>query len=151
MDDTEMQKLQDRLAHIPGIMANFNPLREPDLSGFTEAYLRTAEPDPNSAGEIYHSLLNWIRAFEESLDKQYEVGIRLVNFGQTFQFHLQSITHCDSPMMRFGGVTEDGQPVDLIQHVNQISILLTRLPRKNANEPRSPIGFNAELKKPAAE
>mgnify|MGYP003317637775 CR=1 FL=1 len=34
--------------------------------------------------------------------------------------------------------------VELIQHVSQINILLVKLPRLNPEQPKRPIGFNAE-------
>jgi hypothetical protein len=39
------------------------------------------------------------------------------------------------------GVTEDGNPVQLIQHVSQISVLLMKLPRKDTSKPKQPFGF----------
>jgi hypothetical protein len=69
--------------------------------------------------------------------------VRLVSFGQAVVFRLHDIGYSNPSLISFVGVTEDGDPVELIQHVSQISILLTRLPRQNPEEPRKPIGFHS--------
>ena len=39
------------------------------------------------------------------------------------------------------GVTERRGPVQLIQYVSQISVLLMKLPRKDTSKPKQPLGF----------
>jgi hypothetical protein len=94
------------------------------------------------ASKFYKRLSEWITNFDKSLDDNHEVGVRLVSFGQSMSFHLEGMGYYNPFLISFSGFTEDGQPVELIQHVNQISILLMKLPRKNPNEPKKPIGFN---------
>ena len=38
---------------------------------------------------------------------------------------------------------DSGAPVELIQHVSQISVLLMKLPRRDPDKPKKPIGFHA--------
>ena len=40
------------------------------------------------------------------------------------------------------GELEDGSHVQLVQHVSQISILLMKIPRKNPDELKQPLGFH---------
>lgn len=84
-----------------------------------------------------------IEDFEESLDPQHEVGIRLVSFGQVLTFHLDDIGHRSPVLIFFDGVNERGEPVELIQHINQISVLLIKMPRRNEGDRRK-IGFVAK-------
>lgn len=93
------------------------------------------------ASQFHKRLIKWINDFHSSLDEEHEVGVRLVNFGQNIVFHLDNIGYWDPYLISFSGITEDGQPVELIQHVNQISVLLMKLPRKNPEQPKRPIGF----------
>jgi hypothetical protein len=44
-------------------------------------------------------------------------------------------------LLFFIGVTDDGNPVQLIQHVSQISVLLMKLPRRDTSKPKQPFGF----------
>jgi hypothetical protein len=98
----------------------------------------------NYASEFYKRLASWISAFDAKLDQAHEVGVRLVSFGQNITFHLGNIGYSNPSLISFSGVTEDGSPVELIQHVSQISVLLMRVPRKDPTAPKRPIGFSVE-------
>src|SRR5271167_685752 len=81
----------------------------------------------NYASEFYKRLMKWITDFDASLDQAHEVGVRLVSFGNSVVFSLQSIGYWNPSLVTFSGVTEDGSPVELIQHVTQINALLMKL------------------------
>jgi len=95
----------------------------------------------NLASEFHKRLAEWIHGFEERLDDQHEVGVRLVSFGQSMVFHLRDMGYWNPSLISFQGVSEDGNPVELIQHVSQISILLMKLPRRDPSKPKTKIGF----------
>lgn len=97
--------------------------------------------EANYASEFHKRLCEWIQNFDASLDSSHEVGIRLVNFGQILVFHLEDMHYWNPSLISFLGHMENGEPVELIQRVTQISILLMTLPRNNASEPKRPIGF----------
>jgi len=111
----------------------------------------TTEAQRNYASEFHDRLMEWINNFDASLDEQYEVGVRLVNFGQSVTFHLDHIGYWNPSLITFSGTTEDGNPVELIQHVIQISVLLVKLPRKNPEEPKRPIGFSGNSEAASAD
>ncbi len=95
----------------------------------------------NYASEFYRRLAEWISNFDNSLDNESEVGVRLVNFGQTVVFTLEDMGYYNPSLILFRGHTQDGSPVELIQHISQISILLMKLPRENPEQPKKPLGF----------
>jgi hypothetical protein len=97
----------------------------------------------NYASEFHERLVRWINDFDASLDDQHEVGARLVSFGQTIIFHLEAIGYWNPSLIVFYGTTDDDDPVELIQHVSQISVLLMKLPRKDPSQPK--IGFSARM------
>jgi hypothetical protein len=99
--------------------------------------------ESNYASEFHKRLVKWINDFDASLDEKHEVGIRLVSFGQTVTFHLQDLGYCNPSLISFSGIIESGAPVELIQHVSQISILLMKMERKDPDKPKRPIGFHA--------
>jgi hypothetical protein len=109
------------------------------LTGITA--LPKIPPNPNLASEFYNRLTEWISEFDKSLDDEYEVGVRLVSFGQSITFHINDMGYWNPSLISFHGVTEKGDPVKLIQHVTQISILLTKLKRLDPEKPKRPIGF----------
>lgn len=95
----------------------------------------------NLASQFHKRLVQWISTFDASLDDRYEVGVRLVSFGQSVTFHLTNLGYWDPSLVSFTGLTAEGDPVELIQHVSQISILLLKLPRADPSKPKEPIGF----------
>lgn len=96
------------------------------------------------ASEFHKRLKKWINEFDAELDDKYDVGVRLVSFGQTVTFHLENMGYWNPFLISFQGHTEAGDPVELIQNVNQISILLMKLPRPDPAVPKEPFGFNKE-------
>jgi len=102
----------------------------------------------NYASEFYERLTKWINDFDEALDEQHEVGIRLVTFGQTVVFHLEGLGYWNPSLISFTGKTEAGDPVELIQHVSQISVLLMKMARKDTSKPKRPIGFESVKQAP---
>ncbi len=117
-------------------------------SSFDPQLLRSAlvpaHVDANLASEFHDRLIKWINDFDSSLDLDYEVGIRLVSFGQEVTFHLSDIGYWNPSLISFSGYTEEGDPVELIQHVTQISILLKKMKRADPTIPKRPIGFNQD-------
>jgi len=103
----------------------------------------------NQASEFYKRIMEMITDFDATLDEAHDVGVRLVTFGQTVVFHLDDIGYYDPSLISFYGTTDEGGPVQLIQHVSQISLLLMKLPRKNPLEPKRPIGFESTAKSTA--
>ncbi len=97
--------------------------------------------NPNLASEFYYRLINWINDFHKNLDQEEEVGARLVSFGQTLTFHIEDISYWNPSLICFKGKNTNGDPVELIQHVSQISILLVAMKRENKEKPKRPIGF----------
>ena len=97
--------------------------------------------DQDLASEFHGRLEKWIYDFDQTLDQQHEVGVRLVSFGQTVSFHLENIGYWNPSLLSFSGFMENGDPVELIQHVSQISILLIKVKRKDPTKPKRPIGF----------
>jgi hypothetical protein len=97
--------------------------------------------NPNLASEFHHRLINWINDFHKSLDENHEVGARLVNFGQSVTFHIEDIGYWNPSLISFIGKNESGEPIELLQHVTQISILLVAMKRNSIEQPKRPIGF----------
>ena len=98
--------------------------------------------NPNLASEFHYRLITMINNFHKELDAEYEAGAQLVSFGQKVTFHIKNIGYWNPSLIRFYGITDDGLPVELIQHISQISILLVKMKRDNPEEPKRPIGFN---------
>ncbi|MGN7471651.1 DUF6173 family protein [Brevibacillus sp. SAFN-007a] len=99
------------------------------------------QPDQNLASEFHKRLIQMIAEFELALDEQHEVGMRLVSFGQSVTLRVEGIGYFNPSLIRFFGTTEAGVPVELIQHISQISFLLMAVKKVDPDTPPKRIGF----------
>jgi hypothetical protein len=113
----------------------------PDLKSFRPAALGIAEA--NYASEFYSQIQAYIEEFEARLDPEHDVGVYLVPSRGDEKFYLESMGFSNPSLISFNGHNADGQPITQIMHVTQINLPLTTMPRKNPDEPRRPIGFQA--------
>ena len=101
----------------------------------------------NRASEFARRILNRVQEYDATLDTAHEVGLWLANFGQTVIIHIKDIGYSNPSLIWFIGRTEADNPVELIQHVSQINLLLMTVSR-DPSTPKRPIGF---LHKPEEE
>ena len=87
----------------------------------------------------FEILSKYIKAFEQSLDSEHEVGIKLASFGQSITMQVTEVSYEKSVLMVFKGYV-NGNMSTLIQHVSQLNFLLTAIP-KEPSKPKRPIGF----------
>ncbi|WP_309087341.1 DUF6173 family protein [Domibacillus sp.] len=95
----------------------------------------------NLASEVYKHLKKRAEDFDNKLDGTQGVGVKLIPSGQSVTFQVTALGYCDPSLIIFGGVTESGLEVQLIQHVSQLNFLLMAMPRPNPKEPKIPLGF----------
>ncbi len=93
----------------------------------------------NPAEWTFMRLARAIQEFEKRLDNDHEVGARLVTFGNSMQFHIQDIGWSAPDIIVFHGVSDAGEPIQLIQNIAQLNVLLIGM-RKAEPQPRR-IGF----------
>lgn len=93
----------------------------------------------NPSEWAYERLVSSINDFEQKLDNDHEIGGRLVNFGSNLAFHIENLGYWGPDFVIFYGSNDEGQPLELIQHISQVNVLLVGL-KKVFDEPRR-IGF----------
>ncbi|MBP3954944.1 hypothetical protein J8F10_06570 [Gemmata sp. G18] len=126
-------------------------IRRALASGFTPSFntdmLKNIKPlaqqiaEVNYASKFYKHLGEMIREFDARLDAEHEVGARLVNFGPSLTFHITGLGYQNPSLIIFYGITEDGNPIELIQNVSQINVLLMKLPKLDPSKPKHRFGF----------
>jgi Family of unknown function (DUF6173) len=79
-----------------------------------------------------------IAEFEEKLDAEHEIGAHLVNFGSQ-TIHITGVGYWGTDLILFNGTRSDGQPVQLMQHISQVNVMLVAVP--NTCSPPRRIGF----------
>jgi len=99
------------------------------------------DPDEAFRAEAYYErLAEYIIEFEKNLEEDKEVGLKLVNFGETITIHVEDIGFYNPRLICFYGIDGNGQKVQLIQHVNQLNFLLIAVKREEKKE-RPRVGF----------
>ena len=121
----------------------------PDMSGINKVIqelsnANAAAESAKSAAGMHERIVKLINDFEKNLNPNLEAGVRLVSFGKTVQFHIQNLGYWNPNIIIFYGTLEDGAPVQMVQHMSQLSFLLVAMKRRNPESPRRYIGFSAE-------
>jgi hypothetical protein len=96
-------------------------------------------PNLNPARWTYERLGEYIQDFEADLDDGHEIGARLVSFGSVVTFHVDDVGYFGPDIISVCGKDDNGQSVQLIQNVAQLSVLLVAM-KKRQEKPRR-IGF----------
>jgi hypothetical protein len=91
------------------------------------------------AESMFGRIAKQIAEFESQLDDNEDVGARLVTSSNNLTFHILNLEYREPDLIIFHGTNEHNKPLQLLQHVTQINILLTALP-KELEKPRR-IGF----------
>ena len=87
----------------------------------------------------FEIIRRYVQDFQAGLDPEHDVGFLLTHFGQTVLMEVTEIGYEYSALMVFKGYV-NGQFATLIQHISQLSFLLTAVP-KEPDVPKRTIGF----------
>ena len=96
--------------------------------------------DYSMADYTYEIILERIKEFEEDLDSDHEVGIKLASFGQSITMSVTDIGYSNPSTLVFYGFIGE-QPATLIQHVSQLNFLLLAVKKADPEKPPRRIGF----------
>jgi hypothetical protein len=96
-------------------------------------------PPPSRAEWMYERLARAFAEFEEKLDDDKEVALRLVSFSERDLIHVDDVGYWSPDLIVFKGKNSNGDPVELYQHVSQISVLLVASKKMSAEAKR--IGY----------
>lgn len=94
----------------------------------------------NPAEWAFVRLSKMIEEFEANLDKDEEVGARVVGLPGDGTMQIMDVGFWGPDMIMFFGRNADGKPVRLIQHYTQINVLLSAIKKPEEREARR-IGF----------
>lgn len=127
-------------------MPEHSILTSPD---FIQRMNQGAEPMKRPLYTNFHSadrsvqiILESIHQFEQSLDNDHEVSIKLASFGSTVILSVCEIGYANPDILIFRGYV-DSQFATLIQHVSQLNFLLLSVPKSDPQKPPRRIGFYA--------
>ncbi len=88
----------------------------------------------------YEKIMEQIHNFEETLDTEHEIALKLASFGSSITMIVTDISYQNPDLLYFYGYV-NGEDAQLIQHMNQLNFLLTSVERKDKSKPARRIGF----------
>ena len=92
----------------------------------------------NPAGWTYDKIAEYILDFQKDLDDDHEVGAFLANYPGG-KIHIKNMGYSSPHIISFEGFSEDGNPVQLLQHFSQLNLVLVKVPKLHEKPIR--IGF----------
>src|SRR5262245_42865083 len=117
-----IDKLAKSLAPPNVSIPKLSPIATPKVPAFDFKNPLVESVKENSASAFHSRLVKMVNDFDAELDDSCEVGVRLVNFGQTVVFHLKALGYWNPSLIVFHGTNDHDDPVQLIQHISQISV-----------------------------
>lgn len=94
-----------------------------------------------AAQEMFQFLRARMAGFEKNLPEDYEMGVKLANYGMAAEIHVRGMGFQNPSIIEFYGVMGDGAEVILVQHIAQLNFMLLAVkPMPEAKPFR--IGFN---------
>jgi len=118
-----------------GGIADFSFLTTPPLSADSVKKYELASYSHNV-------ILKRIKQFEDSLDEEHEIALKLASFGQSVTLSVTGVGYSNPSTLVFYGYVND-QPATLIQHVSQLNFLLLAVKKADPERPPRRIGFVA--------
>ena len=112
----------------------------PEQEPLPQAIAKKPVETKSAAEWAYQRLILYIQNFEKQLDQEHEVAIGVTN-GGTGLMRIEGIGYFDPDIVTFYGTDPSGGRTQLIQHVSQLSVGLTALPKPGALEAPRRIGF----------
>lgn len=106
------------------------------------ASMITPPRDYKLADYTYEVIMDRIKEFEEGLNDDEEVAVRLASFGSSITMAVTEILYSNPSTLVFYGYVGD-QWASLIQHVSQLNFLLLAVPKADPEKPPRRIGFAA--------
>ena len=88
----------------------------------------------------YEVIMDSIKKFEQILNPNEEIALKLASFGQTVILNVTGISYSNPSLIHFYGYV-DGKKATIIQHINQLSFMMMAVPVDNPDKKPRRIGF----------
>ena len=98
----------------------------------------------HAAEEVFNHLLLRVKDFQSTLPEDYELGMRLGNFGGDSAVHVRGMGYRNPNIIEFYGLLDGDKQVAVVQHVSQLNFMLLAVPPVAEQEPYR-IGFGADI------
>ena len=97
--------------------------------------------DYRMADYAYEVIMNRIKEFEDELDDEHEIALKLASFGQSITLAVTDIGYSNPTTLVFYGYVGT-QKATLVQNMNQLNFLLLAVKKADPEKPPRRIGFS---------
>ena len=107
----------------------------------TPALVEARQPNVSPAQWMYQRIAQAIVAFEKTLDSEHEVGFHLVSTSGGQTMHVLDVGFWAPDLVLFFGRSSEGAPIQLMQHVTQVNLMLVAAKKEAPEQAPNRIGF----------
>lgn len=93
------------------------------------------------ADYAYEVIMDRIKEFEDELDDEHEIALKLASFGQSITLAVTDIGYSNPTTLVFYGYVGT-QKATLVQNMNQLNFLLLAVKKADPEKPPRRIGFS---------
>lgn len=99
----------------------------------------------STAEQVAMHLYNEVQRYQASLPDDQDVAMMLTQFNESVQVLVKGIGYSGYNLVCFHGEDNNGKPLELIQHVQQLNFLLTVVSKPEPETPKRQIGFVGQV------
>ena len=119
---------------------HINPeIQQPDAEEIP-VIMKQDSTGKSAARWAYERLILYIQNFEKQLDQDHEVAMGFAGSDAGIM-RIEGLGYFDPDVLTFYGTNEAGTRAQLIQHVSQLSVMLTAMPKSPEQAEANRIGF----------
>lgn len=124
---------------------SYNPLNNPEITRQIQENARNKElqneiAKTNNAEYIAKVIGQKIVEFQSTLSEVQDVVLQIIQFNNAVTLYVTGVYHLGMGLVVFQGLDSNNIPYEIVQHINQINVLMTAVP-KPAEVPHRKIGF----------
>jgi hypothetical protein len=119
--------------------------RQENIASLSKPFVQKSE-----AELAYEHIKQYIAEFQSEIDENHEISISIFTPTQEFNINVANVGFYGPNIISFYGDDNDGNKMQVIQHVNQVNIQLRCVPISE-NQPKKSIGFLPEPVSPIEE
>lgn len=99
----------------------------------------------STAEQVAMHLYNEVQRYQANLPDDQDVAMMLTQFNESVQVLVKGIGYSGYNLVCFHGEDNNGKPLELIQHVQQLNFLLTVVSKPEPETPKRQIGFVGQV------
>lgn len=122
-----------------------NPMNNPEIvrqmkENAANKELQNEIARTNNAEYIAKIIGQKIVEFQSTLSEFQDIVLQIIQFNNSITLYVTGVSHLGMGLVVFRGLDSNDNPCEIVQHINQINVLMTVVP-KPAEVPHRKIGF----------